>query len=86
MRDTVPDSWFAAQTLPKLQQHLQMAQRLAGWNEAMPASATEHGTGTHGATSGDRTGTGTSGDRDRTSTPGSSGTDRERGSSTPGTR
>jgi putative membrane protein len=63
---------FAAQTLPKLQQHLQMAERLAGWNEAMPASATEHGTGTHsGSTSGDRTGTGTSGDR--TSTPGSTG-------------
>ena len=37
---------FAAQTLPKLQQHLQTAQRLAGWNEAMPASTTEHGTGT----------------------------------------
>jgi putative membrane protein len=72
---------FATQTLPKLQHHLQMAERLAGWNEAMPASATEHGTGTHsGATSGDRTGTGTSGDR--TSTPGSSGTDR--GTSTPG--
>ena len=56
---------FAAQTLPTLQQHLQMAERLANWNEAMPASATEHGTGTHGATPGDRTGTGTSGDRDR---------------------
>jgi putative membrane protein len=75
---------FAAQTLPKLQQHLQMAQRLAGWNEAMPASATEHGTGAHpSATPGDRTPT----PRDRTGTPGtntpgstggagSSGTDR----------
>jgi putative membrane protein len=86
---------FAAQTLPKLQQHLQQAQRLAGWNEAMPASATEHGTGAHstpGATSGDRTSTpgdrtGTPGsDRERSTTPGtpgSSGTDRDR-TSTPG--
>jgi putative membrane protein len=75
---------FAAQTLPKLQQHLQTAQRLAGWNEAMPASATEHGTGAHqtpgatpadhGTTPGDRTGTpGSDRTRDRTSTPGSTG-------------
>jgi len=54
---------FAAQTLPKLQQHLQQAERLAGWGpggEARPAGATEHGTGAHdatpGATSGSRTG------------------------------
>lgn len=41
---------FAQQTLPKLHEHLQMAQRLAGWNgaEAQPASGVEHGTGTTG--------------------------------------
>ena len=75
---------FAAQTLPKLQQHLQTAQRLAGWNEAMPASATEHGTGAHpapgaapgdrGTTPGDRTSTpGSDRDRDRSTTPGAPG-------------
>jgi hypothetical protein len=74
---------FAQQQLPALQQHLQHAQQLAGWDAAQTAGARIHGSSDASSSDQQRTGTPAAGQRNTSGSRSgsSSGTDSTSGSS-----